>query len=171
MMREGLFEHHRLDTVQLPFNASNVVPGLACHQPVPQGYAWYIENLAYLVIGNSHTTVVEFAITPDDTALPAETGWDGAGLVWTNGTGAAALVRGAVQPGLPWYVAPGHALHVQAHAGTAVSGDILAVTFQVAVHSLDVQYMMSPEDTKQLKERHERMAAGLNMDAVGERAN
>lgn len=170
-MREGLFDHHRLDSIQLAFNASNVVPGVACHPVVPQGYAWYIENLAYAVLGNSHTTVVEFAVTPDDTALPAESTWDNAGLIWTNGTGAAALVRGSVQPGCPWYVGPGHALHVQAHAGTAVSGDVLAVTFQVAVHQLDPHYIMSPDDALQVKAAHERMSAELNQDAVGPRAN
>jgi hypothetical protein len=165
-MREGLFDHHRLENLAL-VAAGGTPIAQAVLGPVPEGYAWYLEQAAYTVVGNSHTAAIDLAVTPDGGALPAQATWDHQGLVWTT----AAAVRGSMQTGLAIYLGPGHFLHVYLSGGTLAAGDAATVTLQVAVHQLDPHFLMSPDDTVQVKEAHERMAAELNMDAVGERAN
>lgn len=166
MHREGIFEKHRLDTLYSSFVAGNVAQ--LQFGPVPQGYAWYVENFAFVVLGNSHTTIAEVAITPDDTQLPAEASWDNDGLVWGS-PGVTAARFATVQPGVAWYMGPGHWLHLSAHGGTAVAGDVLSATAQIAVHQLDPDFIMSPEDAKQLRAAHEHLAAELAHSAVAER--
>jgi hypothetical protein len=166
MYREGIFEGHRLDTVLVTYGAANVAQGQL--GPVPQGYAWYVENFAHAILGNSHTCALEVAITPDDTTLAVNASWDSAGLVWVSGSGASPVVRNSIQPGIAWRIGPGHWLHWQAHAGTGVQGDVLSATAQVAVHVLDPQYLMTPEDAREVMAAHERVNAGLVHSAVAE---
>ena len=166
-MREGLFDHHRRDFLTISVPAS--VLGQAALGPVPEGYAWYVENFAYTVLGNSHTALVDVAITPDGGNLPAQATWDHQGLVWTN-PGAAAI-RASANNGVAWYAPPGSFIHVVGANGTLASGDVIVAQFQVAVHQLDPHYLMAPDDATQVKAARERMAAELNQDAVGPRAN
>lgn len=172
MHREGIFEKHRLDSITLTSAAIGGLQQAEGHVgPVPQGYAWYVENFDWLVRGNSHNAQVVAAVTPDDTTLGGTAGfavWDGMGMVVAP---AAAAIGGSSVPAAAFYMGPGHSFHVLAFGGSLAAGDVIVPTLQIAVHQLDPAFIMSPEDAQQVKERHERMAGagatGLNMDAVG----
>lgn len=150
MHREGIFESHRLDPVTVLAAAVGGSPQAEAKLgPVPQGYAWYLENVAYSITGSSHTAALDLVITPDDTSQPANAVWDHAGLVWTT----PAAVRGFSGPGAAYYAGPGHWIHAVASGGTLANGDVLTVTFQVAVHQLDPSLgISSPVD--QMQARH-----------------
>lgn len=166
-MREGLFEHHRLDPVTLvaaTLGAGPVAQGIL--GPVPQGYTWYIESVAFSVAGANHTAEYNMAVTVDDPPLPASAVWDRAGLELVI----PAAIRGSSPPGIAWYAQAGHFIRHYLSGGTLAAGDVVTVTTQIAVHQLDPHFLMSPEDAAQVKSAHERMSAELNMDAVGQRA-
>lgn len=152
MFREGLFDHHRLDSTLIPANASAVaqraVPGPG------EGYCWYLEVISFTVVGNSHTAAFDVAITPDQGDLPAQATWDHQGLVWTL----AAAVRGSENAGSPIYVPPSHFVHFYAAGGTLASGDVVGVTYQAAVHQLDPAYLTTPEDRAAIRASHEHLA-------------
>lgn len=167
MHREGVFEHHRVDSVTMVMaSLAGLVQGQAFLGPVPQGYAWYVENFASLVKGNSHTANCWFAATVDDGPLGGPqsglAAWDGQGLLVPLSAGIANWWSGE-----PGYVGPGHVLHVLASAaqgGTVVAGDIVTATVQIAVHQLDPLIFMSPEDQQQAHQAvHGRV--GPNEDA------
>ena len=164
MLREGLFDHHRLDSRL--FSAAGGTPtGQDALGPVPEGYAWYLENLAFSVVGNSHTAALDFAVTPDNGALPSQAAWDHAGLVATF----AAAIRNALQPGLAIYVPPNHFLRAYAAGGTLAAGDVVAVTYQIAVHQLNPRQMMSPDDIAQARAAHQHPTAEVTETAVAGR--
>lgn len=164
MLREGMFDHHRLDAVSAVAAGGTPLAQLSLG-PVPQGYVWYIENIAFSVLGNAHTAAVDVAITPDDVVLPAQASWDHAGLVWTL----AAAIRGSVQPGLPFYAQAGHFVHLVAAGGTLAAADVVVATFQVAVHQLNPAAFMSPEDRQAVRAAHEHPNSGLVESAVAGR--
>lgn len=171
MHREGIFEKHRLDSITL---VSAAIGGLQQAEghigPVPQGYAWYVENFAWLVRGNSHNAQVVVAVTPDDTTLGGSGGlatWDGMGMVVSP---VAAATGGGVVPGAAFYMGPGHSLHVLAFGGSLAGGDVIVPTAQIAVHQLDPSWMMSREDARQVLEAREHVGAELARSAVGGRA-
>src|SRR5215469_4969627 len=167
MLREGLFDHHRRDSIPLLVAAAGGQPlAQALYGPVPEGYAWYIELAGFLVVGNSHTAAAILAASPDNTNVPSLAAWDGAGLQ----AQVPAATSGAWSLPLPMYLGPGHWARVLLAGGTLANGDAATATFQTAVHQLDPRYMMSPEDTAQVKRAHERAEAELNLDAVGQRA-
>ena len=170
-MREGLFDHHRVDSVTITVqNVGGLVQGEKILGPVPEGYAWYVENLAHVVKGNNRSAVVWWVVTVDDGALGGP-----AGLVNFDGQGQAAAVGGLAGNyfcAAPIYVGPGHVLHALASAaqGSSVqAGDQVTATAQIAVHQLDPQWMMSPEDRRQVLESHQRRGAELAQVAVAER--
>lgn len=151
MLREGLFDHHRTDTLAL-VAAGNPVLAQAAFGPVPEGYAWYVELATYLIAGNSHTAIAALAVTPDNGALPAFASWDGQGLKATN----PAATLGSWSLPLPIYVPPSHFLRVILVAGTIVAGDTATATFQTAVHQLNPRAFMSPDDQAQVAAAHQR---------------
>lgn len=152
MLRQGLFDHHRLEPLALvAAGATPTAQGVL--GPVPEGYAWYLEQVAYTVAGNSHTAAMDLAVAVDGGPLPAQASWDHAGLVWTT----AAAVRASMNPGLAIFVPPGHFVHAYLSGGTLAAGDTAVVTFQVAVHQLDPRFVMSPEDARAVAESHERL--------------
>lgn len=165
-MRQGLFDHHRLDTLALVAAGGTPVAQKVLVGP-SEGYCWYLEVLAFSVVGNSHTAAMDVAVTPDNGDLPAQAAWDHAGLVWTL----AAAVRGSENAGSPIYVPPSHFVHFYASGGTLAAGDVVTVTAQAAVHQLDPQYLMSPEDRKQVLAAHEKLGAELtHVATAGRRA-
>jgi hypothetical protein len=169
-MREGLFDHHRRDSQQALAAAVGGQPNAqGVLGPVPEGYAWYVENFAYTVVGANHTALIDVAVLRDDGPLPAQATWDHQGLVWTGP--AAAQIKGSTNNGVAWYAPAGTFLKWSAAPGTLANGDVVVVTYQIAVHQLDPHFLMSPDDALQVKSAHERMAAELNQDAVGARAN
>lgn len=168
-MREGLFVGHRFDyPVAKAATIAALVQGEARLGPVPQGYAWYAEDVAFMTSGGHFCTVL-LAVTIDDGPLGGGGGiaaWDGQGLeneavnTFTNFSNA--------PTGL--YIPQGHVLHLSASNlvnGNLANNDQVVFTVQTAVHQLDPHYMMSEEDAMQVHDRRERMAAGLNQDAVG----
>lgn len=152
-MRQGLFDHHRLDTILISCNAAGVAQ--KAYGPASEGYCWYLELVTFSVIGNSHTTICDVAVTPDNGDLPAQSTWDHDGLIWTQ---AAAVIAASQSFEPAVFVDQSHFLHAYGFGGTMVSGDVLQATFQVAVHQLDPQHWMSPEDRNQVREAHERLA-------------
>lgn len=154
MLREGIFDHHRLE-VLLATAAGGTPIAQTVLGPVPEGYAWYLEQVAYTIVGNNHTAALDVAVTPDGGTLPAQATWDHQGLVWTL----AAAVRGSMQPGIAVYVAPGHFAHFYASGGTLAASDVLSVTCQVAAHQLDPHYLMTPEDRRAIAASHEHQVA------------
>ena len=151
MLREGLFDHHRLDSVSMTA-AGGTPTAQAILGMAPEGYAWYVENFAYSVVGNSHTALMDVAATIDNGTLPAQATWDHQGLLDTFAAG----VRGSQNNGSAWYVPPGHFLRAYASGGTLAAGDVVVVTFQIAVHQLNPRAFMSPEDQAQVRAAHER---------------
>jgi hypothetical protein len=165
-MRQGLFDHHRLDLLPLTAVATGGAPiAQGFLGPVPQGYCWYVENVGWAVGGNSHTAELNVAIVADDGPLPGITAWDRAGLVGL----AAAATRGVISPALPWFAGAGHVPHFYLAPGSLANGDTVVVTVQIAVHQIDPQFIMSPEDALQVREAHERLGAELARSAVAER--
>ena len=154
MFRQGLFDHHRLDTLAM-LAAGGTPVAQKVLGPVPEGYCWYVEVIGFSVVGNSHTALLDVAVTPDGGDLPAQATWDHQGLVWTVPT---AAVRASENAGHAIYVAPGHFIHAYASGGTLAANDPVAVTFQIAVHQLDPQFLMSPEDRAAVRQAHERLA-------------
>jgi hypothetical protein len=168
-MREGLFDHHRLDPLTMVAAAVGGAPvAQAFIGPVPQGYAWYVENIGFAVAGDTHTAELDVAVLVDDGASLGTAAWDRAGMVAGSFT---AAKRGTIQPGIAIYVPAGHVVRFYAVPGTLANGDAVTVTCQSAVHQLDPHFIMSPDDALQVKSAHERMSAELNQDAVGARAN
>lgn len=172
MLREGFFEKHRLDSITLVSAAISALQQAEGHiGPVPQGYAWYVENFDWLVRGNSHNAQVVAAITTDDTTLGGVGGfatWDGMGMVVAP---VAAAIGGSSVPAAAFYMGPGHSFHVLAFGGSLAAGDVIVPTLQIAVHQLNPHFIQSPDDQVQVQRAHERLGAELNMDAVGGRAN
>lgn len=152
-MREGLFDHHRLDTISLLAGAGNTAQRNL--GPAPEGYCWYLEQIGFCVVGASHTAILDVAVLPDQGDLPTQALWDHQGLVWRSG---AAAVAGSLNPGLAIYVPPSHFVHAYLSGGTLASGDAATVTFQLAVHQLDPHYLMSPEDRDAVRAAHQRLA-------------
>lgn len=166
-MREGLFVNHRHDLIPMVAAAVGGAPiAQGILPPIPQGYCWYLESIGWAVGGNSHTAELNVAVVADDGPLPGIAAWDRAGLVALG----AAATRGVLAPSLAIYAGPGQVPHFYLAPGTLANGDSAVVSVQSAVHQLDPHFLMSPEDTAQVKAAHERMAAELNMDAVGRRA-
>lgn len=165
MLREGLFDHHRLDP-RLMTAAGGTPTAQDALGPVPEGYAWYIENIAWSVVGNSHNALLDFAVTVDNGQLPTQALWDHAGLIATF---TSAAIRGALQPGLPFYVPPNHFIRAYAAGGSLAAGDVVAVTYQIAVHQLNPRQMMSPDDIAQARAAHQHPTAEVSETAVAGR--
>lgn len=161
MLRQGLFDHHRLDSVSMTA-AGGTPTAQATLGMVPEGYAWYIENFAFSVVGNSHTAAIDVAATVDNGPLPAQALWDHQGLLDTF----TAAVRGSQNNASAWYVPPAHFLRAYASGGTLAAGDVVVVTFQVAVHQLNPRAFMSPEDRAQVMAAHEREPEHLFADSA-----
>lgn len=172
MHREGVFTHHRLDT--LPGLAAGGTPtAQVVLGPVPEGFCWYIEGIGFAVVGNSHTAAVDVAVTPDGGTLPAQASWDHAGLVWKFDSGTAiAAIAGSSKMLTPIYMGPGHFAHAYFSGGTLAAGDAVTVTFQVAVHELNPRFVLSPEEIEQVARSHERYPAHeiAEVATAGERA-
>ncbi len=153
-MREGLFDHHRLDTFAMVAAGGTPVAQKAWVGPA-EGYCWYIEVAAFCVVGNSHNALFDLAVTPDQGDLPTQALWDHQGLAWTVRTATIAASR---DNAAAIYVPPSHFIRAYASGGSLAAADAVTVTLQVAVHQLDPQYMMSPEDRSAVRAAHERLA-------------
>jgi hypothetical protein len=165
MFREGIFDHHRRDVIAL-LAAGGTPTAVSVLGPCPEGYAWYVENAAYNITGNNHTAQLDVAVLADNGALPAQATWDHAGMVWTN----VAAIRGSVAPGVAWYCPAAHWLVAYAYGGSLAATDTGTVTFQIAVHELDVRLgIMSRQDEDQVRAAHERPGALLAANALGDR--
>jgi hypothetical protein len=165
MFREGIFDHHRRDVIAL-LAAGGTPTAVATLGPCPEGYSWYVENAAYNVNGNAHTAQVDIAVLADNGILPAQATWDHAGMVWTN----AAAVRASIAPGVAWYCPANHWLVAYAYGGSLAAADTGTVTFQIAVHELDVRLgLMDPQDARQVRAAHEHEGALLAANALGDR--
>lgn len=156
MLREGLFDHHRREVLSMTA-AGGTPTAQGTLGMVPEGYAWYVENFAYSVVGNSHTAAMDIAVSVDNGPLPAQALWDHAGLVDTF----AAAVRGSQNNGVAWYVPPGTFLRAYASGGTLAAGDVVVVNFQIAVHQLNPRAFMSPDDQAQVAAAHQRQPEHL----------
>ena len=165
MLREGLFEHHRRDSVAV-VAAGGTPLAQGFYGPVPEGYAWYVELAAFGVLGNSHTAIAALAVSPDNAALGSIAGWDFAGL---QAEVAPAVVSGQFPLALPLYVPANHWVRLLAFGGSLAAADLVNFSFQTAVHQLNPRLMMSPDDMAQVKAAHERVAAGLSETAVAGR--
>lgn len=164
MLRRGLYDHTRRDPFQGVADATpQVIAALGL--PVPEGYVWYLENLAWSVLGNSHTAVVDFAVLADNGKLPAQAAWDHAGLVDTFG----AAIRGARNYASALEIPSGHYLVAYGSGGTLAQGDALVVTAQLAVHQLDPHLLMSSQDREAVRAAHEHAQTGLVETAVAGR--
>lgn len=153
MHREGVFRNHRLDSLALvAAGGTPVAQGVL--GPVSEGYCWYIEVIAFTVVGNAHTALIDVAVTPDSGPLPAQATWDHQGLVWTT---TAAAIRNSENAGHAIYVAPGHFVHAVLAGGTLAAGDAATVTFQIAVHELNPRFLMTREEEELVREAHERL--------------
>lgn len=171
-MPEQTILHHRfIDAIALP--AADATPAAQkAYGPCPQDYEWYIENVAYAVIGNSHTANLDLAITPDGGNLPAMASWDHQGLVWTSPVAGAAQVKDAYNVSGPWYVPSGWFIHAVASAGggTFAQNDVIVVTFQIRVEEkIALMGLLSKEERAELAAEHQSRGMGeVTLTAVAE---
>lgn len=154
MFREGVFKSHRQELL-LTTAAGGTPTAQGVIGPVPEGFCWYLEVVAFTVIGNSHTASFDLAVTPDNGSLPAQASWDHQGLVWTLG----AAVRGSENAGHAIYVPPSHFVHAYFSGGTLAAADVCSATFQVAVHELNPRWLQSKEEVERELASHERYPA------------
>ena len=159
----GEIYHHRfIDSILLP--AADATPAAQkAYGPCPQEYEWYLENIAYSVIGNTHTANLDLAVTPDGGSLPAQATWDHQGLVWTNAVTGAANIRQSYNVSGAIYVPSGWFLHAFASAGggSFAQGDVVSVTFQWRVEEKEALLgLLSPQERAQLAAEHEARGMG-----------
>lgn len=154
-MREGLFDHHRRDSISM-LAAGGTPVAQKILGPCPEGYCWYLESVAFSVVGAAHNALFDLAVTPDGGDLPPQASWDHQGLAWTVQT---AVIAASMNNTAAVFVPPAHFAHAYASAGSLAAGDVVTVTYQVAVHQLDPAHLfMSPEDRQAVREAHERLA-------------
>jgi hypothetical protein len=146
--------HHRYrDSFQMVAAGGTPVAQKA-YGPVPQGYEWYVEIVAYSVTGNSHTAAFDLAVGPDNGDLPAQATWDHAGMVWTS----PALVRNSENTGPPFFMDVGEFIHAYASGGTLAAADVVVVTYQIAVYEKEPLWgLLTPEERAELAADRERL--------------
>lgn len=173
MFREGVFDHTRRDNVS-GIAAGGTPIAVVAFGPASEGYCWYLENVGWSVVGNSHNALLDLAVTPDqlNVSPPAQAAWDHAGLVDTFTT---AAVRGSRNYPSALKIPAGHFLIAYFAGGSIAAGDAVTLSLQVAVHELNPRYLMSPEDQERVRREHENEpaphAAVVGLPAVsGERA-
>jgi hypothetical protein len=112
--------------------------------PTPEGYVWYVERLSSHA--PTQATTLQVFASPDSTNTDPGYRADFSGA-------AADAISDETNP---IYVPAGYYLVFRWAAATA--GDVCVAAVQIAVHQLNPQYLMSPEDRVAVREAHERLA-------------